>query len=327
MNMILHGIEAPNILHTNTLTENLADIQEKDRFDVVLANPPFGGKERTEVQQNFPIRTGETAFLFLQHFIKMLKAGGRAGVVIKNTFLSNTDNASVSLRKLLLESCNLHTVLDCPGGTFQGAGVKTVVLFFEKGAPTRKIWYYQLDPGRNLGKTNPLNDDDLAEFVKLQETFADSAKSWTVDAKSIDKTTFDLSVKNPNGGEEIAHRTPQEIMDEIAALDAESAEVLAGIRRCYEQRVRIEETAAVVGHLTHGETEAHPASRLATSTHRTTGFQDDALSWRHCTSTAKSDQPSAFPNSAWLPAISLSSTGATDSRGTSRRPPRWVVAS
>ena len=166
MNMILHGIEAPNIIHTNTLTENLADIQEKDRFDVVLANPPFGGKERKEVQQNFPIRTGETAFLFLQHFIKMLKAGGRGGVVIKNTFLSNTDNASVSLRKLLLESCNLHTVLDCPGGTFQGAGVKTVVLFFEKGAPTRKIWYYQLDPGRNLGKTNPLNDDDLAEFVE-----------------------------------------------------------------------------------------------------------------------------------------------------------------
>jgi type I restriction enzyme M protein len=230
MNMILHGIEAPNIIHTNTLTENLADIQEKDRYDVVLANPPFGGKERKEVQQNFPIRTGETAFLFLQHFIKMLKAGGRGGVVIKNTFLSNTDSAAVSLRKLLLESCNLHTVLDCPGGTFQGAGVKTVVLFFEKGAPTRKVWFYQLDPGRNLGKTNPLNDDDLKEFVKLQKTFADSPKSWSVDVKTIDKETFDLSVKNPNGGEDIAHRSPEAIIDEIAALDAESAEVLGNIR-------------------------------------------------------------------------------------------------
>jgi type I restriction enzyme M protein len=230
MNMILHGIEAPNIIHTNTLSENLADIQEKDRYNVVLANPPFGGKERKEVQQNFPIRTGETAFLFLQHFIKILKAGGRGGVVIKNTFLSNTDNASVSLRKLLLESCNLHTVLDCPGGTFLGAGVKTVVLFFEKGAPTRKVWFYQLDLGRNLGKTNPLNDDDLAEFVKLQKTFADSPKSWSVDAKGIDPTTFDLSVKNPNGGEEVTHRSPQEIMDEIAALDAESAKVLGNIR-------------------------------------------------------------------------------------------------
>jgi type I restriction enzyme M protein len=230
MNMILHGIDAPNIIHTNTLTENLADIQEKDRVDVVMANPPFGGKERKEVQQNFPIRTGETAFLFLQHFIKKLKAGGRGGVVIKNTFLSNKDNASVSLRKLLLESCNLYAVLDCPGGTFQGAGVKTVVLFFEKGAPTRKVWYYQLDPGRNLGKTNPLNDDDLAEFVKLQNTFADSPKSWSVVAKTIDPTTFDLSVKNPNGGEEVVHNSPKEIMEEIAALDAESADVLANIK-------------------------------------------------------------------------------------------------
>src|SRR3974390_1525805 len=217
MNMILHGIEAPSILHTNTLTENLSDIQEKDRVEVILANPPFGGKERKEVQQNFPIRTGETAFLFLQHFIKILKAGGRGGVVIKNTFLSNTDNASVSLRKLLLESCNLHTVLDCPGGTFQGAGVKTVVLFFEKGSPTRRVWFYQLDPGRSLGKTNPLNDDDLAEFVKLQKTFAKSENSWSVDAKDIDHTTFDLSGKNPNGGEEITHRSPKEIIKEIAA--------------------------------------------------------------------------------------------------------------
>jgi type I restriction enzyme M protein len=230
MNMILHGIEAPNIIHTNTLAENLADIQEKDRYDVVLANPPFGGKERKEVQQNFPIRTGETAFLFLQHFIKMLKAGGRAGVVIKNTFLSNTDNASVSLRKLLLESCDLRTVLDCPGGTFQGAGVKTVVLFFEKGAPTRKVWYYSLDPGRNMGKTNPLNDTDLEEFIELQKTYADSPKSWSVDVASIDQTTYDLSVKNPDGGEVITHRSPLEIMSEIAALDAESAEVLANIR-------------------------------------------------------------------------------------------------
>lgn len=230
MNMILHGIETPNILHTNTLTENLDDIQEKDRFEIILANPPFGGKERKEIQQNFPIKTGETAFLFLQHFIRMLKPGGRAAVVIKNTFLSNTDNASVSLRKLLLETCNLHTILDCPGGTFLGAGVKTVVLFFEKGAPTRSVWYYQLLPGRNLGKTNPLNDDDLAEFVTLQKKSKASDKSWSIDANGIDPKTFDLSVKNANGQEEVVHRGPAEILDEIEKLDAEAAEVLAGIR-------------------------------------------------------------------------------------------------
>ena len=230
MNMILHGIEAPNIVHTNTLAENLADIQEKDRYDIVLANPPFGGKERAEVQQNFPIKTGETAFLFLQHFIKILKAGGKAGVVIKNTFLSNTDNASVSLRKLLLENCNLHTILDCPGGTFQGAGVKTVVLFFEKGASTRKIWFYQLNLDRNLGKTNPLNENDLAEFVKLQKTKADSENSWSINIANVDTNTFDLSVKNPHKKDETVLRDPKIIMDEIAALDAESAKALGDIK-------------------------------------------------------------------------------------------------
>jgi type I restriction enzyme M protein len=229
MNMILHGVEAPNIIHTNTLAENLSDIQEKDRYTVVLANPPFGGKERAEVQQNFPIKTGETAFLFLQHFIKILKAGGKAGVVIKNTFLSNTDNASVSLRKLLLESCNLHTVLDLPGGTFTGAGVKTVVLFFEKGAPTRNVWYYQLNLDRNLGKTNSLNESDLAEFVELQKTFAESENSWSIDATTIDSSTFDLSAKNPNKKEETALRLPQDILTNIKALDAESTKILNSI--------------------------------------------------------------------------------------------------
>jgi type I restriction enzyme M protein len=229
MNMILHGVEAPNIIHTNTLAENLADIQEKDRYDVVLANPPFGGKERAEVQQNFPIKTGETASLFLQHFIKILKAGGKAGVVIKNTFLSNTDNASVSLRKLLLESCNLHIVLDLPGGTFTGAGVKTVVLFFEKGSPTRKVWFYQLNLDRNLGKTNALSEKDLEEFVELQKTKADSENSWTINITDIDRASFDLSAKNPNKKVESALRQPSEILEEMKVLDEESAQILNSI--------------------------------------------------------------------------------------------------
>ena len=231
MNMILHGIETPNIKHKNTLSENLADIQEKDRYDLVIANPPFGGKERPEVQQNFPIKTGETAFLFLQHFIKILKAGGRAGIVIKNTFLSNTDNASVSLRKLLLENCNLHTVLDLPGGAFQGAGVKTVVLFFEKGAPTKKVWFYQLNLTRNLGKGNPLNENDLVEFVELQKTKADSTNSWSIDVKNVDQNTFDLSVKNPNKNDEVVLRESKEILEEMRKLDGENGEILDNIKK------------------------------------------------------------------------------------------------
>lgn len=230
MNMILHGIEAPNIIHTNTLTENIRDIQEKDRYNVILANPPFGGKERKEVQQNFDIKTSETASLFLQHFIKSLKAGGRAGIVIKNTFLSNTDNASISLRKYLLDSCNLHSILDMPGGTFLGAGVKTVVLFFTKGEPTKKIWYYQLDPGRNMGKTNPLNDEDLKEFTQMQKAFTESANSWTINLSSIDPNTFDLSVKNPNKKEVVQLRSPNEILEEMKALDEETALILDNLQ-------------------------------------------------------------------------------------------------
>lgn len=227
MNMILHGIEAPNILRTNTLTENLADVQEKDRFDVILANPPFGGSIRKEVRDNFPINTGETAYLFLQHFMKMLKAGGRGGIVIKNTFLSNGD--AKAIRKELLENYNLHTVLDLPPNTFKAsssAGVHTVVLFFEKGAPTRKIWYHELDPGRTLGKTSPLEASDFEEFHELWKTRANSEHSWTVAVKDIDTETYDLSVKNPHTPEEEPLRSPEEILAEMKTLDKESVEIL-----------------------------------------------------------------------------------------------------
>lgn len=233
MNMILHGIEAPNIIHTNTLGENIRDIQEKNRYNVILANPPFGGKERKEVQQNFDIKTGETAFLFLQHFLKSLKTGGRAAIVIKNTFLSNSDNASIALRKLLLESCNLHTVLDMPGGTFLGAGVKTVVLFFQKGEPTRSIWYYQLDPGRNMGKTNSLNDKDLESFVELQKTKPETEQSWNIkvhDVSSSEVGNFDLSVKNPNSPEEAPLRSPEIILAEMEQLDSETNSILKSVK-------------------------------------------------------------------------------------------------
>ncbi len=230
MNMILHGIEAPNILHGNTLGENIADIQEKDRVDVVLANPPFGGKERAEVQQNFPVATSETAYLFLQHFIKMLKVSGRCGIVIKNTFLSNTDNASIALRKQLLEECNLHSILDLPGGAFTGTGVKTVVLFFDKGTPTKKVWYYQLDVGRSLGKTNPLNQKDMTEFVQMSKTHEEGDNSWLIDVADINKDTYDLTVNNPNTVVEVDNRTPQEIIAEIEQLDAKASKALKAIK-------------------------------------------------------------------------------------------------
>ena len=221
MNMIFHGVSAPNITHGNTLAMNLSQIQESDRKNVILANPPFGGNERGEVLQNFEIRTSETAYMFMQHFIKMLKAGGRAGIVIKNTFLSNGDASAI--RKMLLENCNLHTILDLPSGVFTGAGVKTVVLFFTKGEPTEKIWYYQVD--KHFTKTQPLTEADMEEFLTLQKTQAESEHSWTLDVSTLDDTC-DLSVKNPNKVEEVDERTPEEIYRSLIKLEEESGELM-----------------------------------------------------------------------------------------------------
>ena len=221
MNMILHGVQSPNIIRTNTLTENLKNITPSDQKDVVLANPPFGGKEREEVQQNFSIKSGETAYMFLQHFIKMMKAGGRAGIVIKNTFLSNGD--AKALREKLLNECQLDTILDLPSGVFTGAGVKTVVLFFTKGKPTKKIWYYQLD--KHFTKTNALTEADLEDFLKLQATKADSENSWTIDVDSIGED-YDLSVKNPNVVEEKDERTLKEIYESLLQLQDETGDLM-----------------------------------------------------------------------------------------------------
>ena len=205
MNMILHGIDAPNILHTNTLAENISDIQEKDRYDVILANPPFGGKERQEVQQNFPIKTGETAFLFLQHFIKKLKAGGRAGVVIKNTFLSNTDNASV--RAAQGAAGKLQSPTD-PGLSRAAHSRRrrqdSGAVLREGRADAEGLVLPARPRPQHSARPTPLTDDDLKEFVALQANFADTEKSWTVDVEDIDPATYDLSVKNPNKAEEDA---------------------------------------------------------------------------------------------------------------------------
>lgn len=229
MNMILHGIESPNMVHTNTLNEDTHDIQEKDRFDYILANPPFGGSERPEIQRNFKIKTRATENLFLQHFMKKLKTGGEAAIVIKNTFLSNVENATRDLRKELMQDYNLHTVLDLPSGVFaanSSTGVKTVVLFFKKGQPTKDIWYYQLDVGRSLGKTAPLNEEDMSDFLEKYKTREDSAHSWTIDIADVNTETYDLGVKNPNEPEAEALKSPAEILSEIKETDKKIAQVL-----------------------------------------------------------------------------------------------------
>ena len=226
MNMILHGIESPNIIRKNTLKENSNNIQPQDQHDVVLANPPFGGSEQIEVQENFTFKTSETAYMFLEHFIKILKNNGRAGIIIKNTFLSNDDAAL--LRKELLNTCNLELILDLPSKTFPGAGVKTVVLFFKKGSPTKEIQYYQLKLDRNIGKTTPLNLDDLDEFRNLKKD-TESKNTWTLNINDINQETFNLDVINPNIEEEVLPE-PSEILKEIEKLEKESTELLKELK-------------------------------------------------------------------------------------------------
>ena len=206
MNCILHGLETPRISFGDTLAARVADFSERDRVDVIGANPPFGAGADAASVANFAIPSSETALLFLQYFIAKLKRGGRAAIIIKNTFLSNSDNASVAVRRLLLEKCRLRWVLDLPQKVFV-AGVRAVVLFFSKDGPTADpIRFYQFEPaGITLGKRRPLLERDLAEFESLVRGGGDPAAckaAWTVDPATLDPATLDLSVKNPNVVEE-----------------------------------------------------------------------------------------------------------------------------
>ena len=206
MNCILHGLTAPNIEKVDTLSKRIADFTDRDRVDIILANPPFGAATSTNVQANFTLRTTETALLFLEHFVAKLRRGGRAAIIIKNTFLSNTDAASIAMRRRLLERCRLDWVLDLPQKVFVNAGVRTIVLFFTKGEPTTQpIRYYQFTPpqGVALGKKRPLRESDLAEFERLASAgpnapLPDSPNAWTLDPATLDPQTLDLSVRNPH---------------------------------------------------------------------------------------------------------------------------------
>ena len=236
MNCILHGLETPNISFGDTLATKIANFTDRDRVDVIGANPPFGAGANKLNQQNFTITTSETALMFMEYFMAKLKRGGRAAIIIKNTFLSNTDAASVAVRRRLLERCRLRWVLDLPQKVFT-AGVHTVVLFFTKDGPTTQpIDYYQLDlKGVSLGKTRPLNEGDLAEFESLAAGWfakggakagaAGCKAHWSVDPKAIDPETLDLSVNNPNV-EEAKLPSAAECRAKIRAIYAELGEIL-----------------------------------------------------------------------------------------------------
>lgn len=215
MNMILHGIESPNLFRGNTLTQNIRDIQEKDRYDIILANPPFGGKEKSQIQQNFPIQSNATELLFLQHFMKTLKSGGKAAIVIPEGVLFQTNSAFKQVKQELLENFNLHTILSLPAGVFLPySGVKTNVLFFERSGGTSDVWYYECEPEQKLTKNKPITDEHLKEFVELYSSRETTDRSWTVSASKLAED-YDLSAKNPAKQKDAEHLAPSDILKQI----------------------------------------------------------------------------------------------------------------
>jgi type I restriction enzyme M protein len=214
MNMILHGVHNPNISKVNTLTTNIRDIQDKDRYDIVLANPPFGGKEKEQIQQNFIFPTNATEMLFLQHIAKMIKVGGRTGIVVPEGVLFNTSESFKNVKKEILENYNLHTIISLPAWVFLPySGVKTNIIFFDKVGSTHDIWYYEIDLGRTLTKNKPIKYEELSDIIWLSKERKDTPKSWIVKVEDIKE--YDLSAKNPNKAKEKALESPDEILGKI----------------------------------------------------------------------------------------------------------------
>jgi len=229
MNMILHGIESPNLYRQNTLTQNIRDIQEKDRYDIILANPPFGGKEKSQIQQNFPIQSNATELLFLQHFMKTLKTGGKAAIVVPEGVLFQTNSAFRQVKEELLEHFNLHTILSLPAGVFLPySGVKTNVLFFERSGGTTETWFYECEPEKKLTKNKPLTDAHLNDFVELYGKRSTTDHSWTVPVDEL-KKDYDLSAKNPVKQKDVEHLAPRKILELIQDKEAAVTNLLGEI--------------------------------------------------------------------------------------------------
>jgi len=215
-NLILHGVDGPNLWHGNTLTrqETFGGLFQGVRFlfDEVLTNPPCGGKE---AQTRFAYKIGATQVLFLQHVIDSLRNGGTSGIVLDEGVLFRTnETAFVQTKRKLLDDCDLWAIVSLPGGVFTaaGAGVKTNLLFFTKGKPTEKIWYYDFSDIK-VGKKTPLTMDRFDEFFRLLPTCGDSDRSWTVTREEIEARNYDLKAVNPNTKVDEDLRKPEELLN------------------------------------------------------------------------------------------------------------------
>ena len=222
-NMILHGIDVPtNVRHDNTLSRPLRDYGPKDRVDVILTNPPFGGMEEDGIENNFPasFRTRETADLFLVLIMHLLKDGGRAAVVLPDGTLFG-EGIKTRIKEQLLETCNLHTVVRLPNGVFAPyTGIKTNLLFFTKGAPTTDVWFYEhpYPPGvKNYNKTKPMRIEEFEAEKAWWNSRVETEYAWKISAADIKARNFNLDIKNPHSPDLVSH-DPDELLLEYAQL-------------------------------------------------------------------------------------------------------------
>lgn len=237
MNLLLHGLQSPHIVKTNTFAEDLTSIPENERYDIILTNPPFGGVEGKELLKSFPIKSSDTELLALYYVIRKIKAGGRVGIVLPEGVLFQTGGAYTNVKKELLENFNFHTIISLPPGVFanvssSGQGPKTNLLFFEKGSPTKEIWYYELipPPGVKYTKKSPILDEHTKDAFEKWQKRAKSDSSWIVSAEEIVVKNYDLSAKNPNGKGDIEHKSPSEILTNIRNSEKKVNQILSEIK-------------------------------------------------------------------------------------------------
>ena len=230
MNCILHDLYGAKLKRGNTFAQNIRQINPEDRVDVIMTNPPFGGEEEATLQENFPFPTNATECLAVQYILRRLKPGGRCGMVIAEGFLSKiNERAFVNIKKELLEENNLYAVVSLPQDIFKGvgAGVKTDLLFFERGKPTKDIWYYELKG--KFTKTKPVKDTDLEDCWQKYQKRAKSELSWIVPAKKL--KNYDLTAKNPNVKPNITHKPPAELVMEIKKKESQIEMILDEIKK------------------------------------------------------------------------------------------------
>ncbi|MBA3736392.1 MAG: SAM-dependent DNA methyltransferase [Actinobacteria bacterium] len=239
MNLVLHGIEQPAIVRDNALAYPVTQIRASDRVDVVLTNPPFGGEEEKAIQANFPqaSRTAETALLFVQLVERILKPGGRCGVIVPNGFLFG-DGAAARVKERLLRECNLHTIVRLPDGAFAPyTDIPTNLVFFEKTGRTREVWFYEIPPpeGRKkYSKTRPMRFDEFSECTAWwggpdRGGRVENERAWRVPVGEIEADAFNLDRRNPNRAEDLAHRPPTELIAELIENEREVMRLLGEI--------------------------------------------------------------------------------------------------